>query len=64
MRLTGKHVAKYQAIYLATFGKPVSKEDALVQGLALLRLVRNITQPEPTNNYMEYKNETKPAKTL
>jgi hypothetical protein len=45
MRLTDEHIAKYQKIYLDTFGVSVSKDDALVQGLALLRLVKVLIQP-------------------
>jgi len=52
MRLTDKQLTKYQKIYKDTFGKPISKDKALEQGLALLRLVKTITQPKK-NNEME-----------
>lgn len=58
MRLTNEQAAKYQAIYLETFGEPISKEDALVQGLALLRLVKNISI-QLQNEENEYENATK-----
>lgn len=53
MRLTNEQITKYQSIFMETFGEPISGEDALVQGLALLRLVKNIAQPvrdEKENN--------------
>ena len=46
MRLTDRQIAKYQDIYLETFGEAVSKEVALVQGLALVRLVKCLSKPE------------------
>lgn len=49
MRLTDKQIANYQNIYLRTFGKPISKEDALIQGMALLRLVKVLTIPVNDN---------------
>lgn len=55
MRLTNEQIAKYQSIFFETFGEPISREDALVQGLALLRLVKNIAQP--TTNEKENNNE-------
>ncbi len=45
MRLTNEQVASYQKIYLETFGKPISKDEALVQALALVRLVKVMTGP-------------------
>jgi len=49
MRLTNKQIANYQNIYLRTFGKQVSKEDALIQGMALLRLVKALSSPTNDN---------------
>lgn len=46
MRLTDKQLTKYQKIYKDTFGRPISKDKALEQGLALIRLVKTITQPK------------------
>ena len=40
MRLTDEQIVKYQNIYFETFGKLISKEDALIQGMALLRLIK------------------------
>jgi hypothetical protein len=59
MRLTDEQIAKYQRIYLDTFGKTVSKEDALVQGMALLRLVKVLARPVTNQNYMENENDKK-----
>jgi|ADGO01.1.fsa_nt_gi hypothetical protein len=42
VRLTDKQIAQYQAIYQKVFGRPVSKGDALMQGMALVRLVKAI----------------------
>lgn len=56
MRLTDAQITKYQKVYKDTYGKTISKEKALVQGLALLQLVKVITQP-PKNNEMEKYNE-------
>lgn len=53
MRLTDEQVASYQRIYLETFGKPISKADALVQALALVRLVAVLSKS--TN--MEHKDD-------
>jgi hypothetical protein len=49
MRLTGEQIAKYQQIYLETFGESISKEDALIQGMALLRLVKVLAKPSFDN---------------
>lgn len=45
MRLTETQIAKYRSIYFATYGEPITRDEALKQGLALLRLVKNITGP-------------------
>lgn len=44
MRLTDEQISAYQQVYLETFGAPISKEDALVQALALVRLVKVLSQ--------------------
>ena len=44
IRLSDTEIAEYQELYLKTFGKPISKDEALVQGLALVRLVNTISQ--------------------
>ncbi len=59
IRISDTQLAKYQQIYLETFGVPVSKQDALVQGMALVRLVKVLaTSPK---NEKENNNELKPA---
>jgi hypothetical protein len=44
MRLTDQQVAEYQLIYKQVFGKAISKDDALSQGLALLGLMKELNQ--------------------
>lgn len=43
IRLTDAQIGKYQELYLQTFGESISKDEALVQGLALVRLVKTIS---------------------
>lgn len=57
MRLTDEQIAKYQQIYLDTFGEPVSREDALIQGMALLRLVKTLANPMANRDYKENEND-------
>jgi hypothetical protein len=54
MRLSEAQIIKYQDIYFAKFGIKIARDDALKQGLALLRLVKNIR----TNHEKEKKDET------
>lgn len=61
MRLTDQQIATYQAIYKETYGTTISKDIALEEGLALLRLVKIITQP--TNNNEKENNNEKPEST-
>jgi len=44
MRLSDRQIKKYQQIYSDTFGETISKNDAITQGLALLRLVKVLSQ--------------------
>lgn len=44
IRLTDAEIGEYQELYLQTFGTSISKDEALVQGLALVRLVKTISQ--------------------
>ncbi len=53
MRLSKQHIAKYQAIYYETFGQNIDNEEAMVQGMALLRLVKVLA----TTNNNENNNE-------
>jgi len=57
MRLTDDQVTKYQQLFLETYGKPISKEDAMTQGIALLRLVKVLAQSETNHNYTEDEND-------
>ena len=45
MRLTGEHIAKFQRLYEARFGKEISKEDAYTQGIKLLRTMQLVYKP-------------------
>lgn len=45
MRLTEKQVEDYQEIYFKTFGNKLPKEEALVQAMALVKLVKTIVRP-------------------
>ncbi|HUD03116.1 MAG TPA: hypothetical protein VMR46_03870 [Candidatus Paceibacterota bacterium] len=45
MRLTDEHIAKFQRLYKARFGKEISKEDAHAQGIKLLRTMQLIYKP-------------------
>lgn len=45
MRLTDEQITSYQRLYLNAFGKPIPKAKALVQALALVRLVKVLTEP-------------------
>ncbi len=40
MQLTEEQIASYQKLYKQTYGKSISKEEARVQALALLRIVQ------------------------
>ena len=60
IRLNQGQIASYQKIYLETFGKHISKDDALVQGLALVQLVKVISQVDDYEK--EYENDYRVAK--
>ena len=45
MRLTDEHIAKFQRLYEARFGKEISKEDAHAQGIKLLRTMQLVYKP-------------------
>ena len=57
MHLTEEQVTKYQAIYKSTFGKSITRKDALAQGLALARLVKAITRNQNINKENVDENE-------
>ncbi len=59
MRLTDDQVTNYQQLYLETYGKPISKVEAMIQGIALLRLVKVLAQSETNLNYMENEHDKK-----
>lgn len=43
--LSDDQIKKFQEIYRETFGKEISREDALSGGIRLLRLIELIYQP-------------------
>ena len=48
MRLTDEQIKRYQTLYKASFGQEISKDDALEQGLMLMRFVYQLTKPNNT----------------
>lgn len=44
MQLSDRQIKEFQAVYKRVFGKSVSKQQAMADGLALIRLV-SLTQP-------------------
>lgn len=58
MRLSDQQVAEYQQIYKEVFGKAISKDEALSQGLALLGLMKQLSGKNNENNN-EYLNAKK-----
>lgn len=58
MRLSDEQLAKYQEAHLKAFGKPISKENALVQGLALLQLVKASTRTKSPKDYKDNENDS------
>lgn len=51
--LSKEAVSGYQAIYKKVYGKEISYEQALEQGIKLIRLVELIYQPITENEYQE-----------
>lgn len=49
--LTNEQVKKFQAIYRKSFGKEISKEAALEQGIKLVRLMEIIYKPMTKEEY-------------
>ena len=49
--LTDEQVKKFQAIYRERFGKEISKEAALEQGIKLVRLMEIIHRPMTEKEY-------------
>lgn len=50
MQLTDKQVDNYIKLYRKTFGKGISKQEALQQGLALVYLVSKIVNNNENEN--------------
>ena len=49
--LTDEQIKKFQAIYRKRFGKEISKEAALEQGIKLVRLMQIIHRPMTKEEY-------------
>lgn len=49
--LTDAQVEKYRALYRKRFGKEISKEEALEQGIKLVRLMELIYRPMTVEEY-------------
>ena len=56
MKLTDKQITGYQQLYRQTFGESISKDVALIQGLALVRLIKVLSNPIKKENENEKKN--------
>lgn len=59
--LSDEQITKYQEIYKKYYGKEISREDALEQGIKLVRLIELIYKPmteEEYNHLQERRKET------
>jgi len=45
MQIADEHIARFQSLYMARFGKAISAEEALEQGTMLLRLIHLTYKP-------------------
>ena len=50
--LTEEQISEYQEMYFKRFGEPISREDAIEEGLSLIRLVAIVLNEDygKTNN--------------
>lgn len=51
--LSDERITKYQALYRNRFGKEISREVALEQGIKLIRLVQLIYRPITETEYQQ-----------
>jgi hypothetical protein len=58
MKLTDEQLSKFQELYFQNFGIKISKEEALVQGIKLITLVKTISTT--LNNYYQKLYDNKP----
>ena len=49
MQLTDAEIKEFQQIYYQTFGKRISRKEAIRSGMKLIRLLRILCEPEPIN---------------
>ena len=52
--LSDEQITKYQEIYKKYYGKEISREDALEQGIKLVRLIELIYKPMTEEEYNEF----------
>lgn len=53
MTLSDEQIKSFQDIYRRQFGKEISREEALEQGIKLVRLMRLIYQPMTENEQQQ-----------
>lgn len=53
MAIDNDQVAKFQELYKNRFGKDISREDALEQGIKLIRLIELIYKPMTKLEYQK-----------
>lgn len=56
MVLSGKHISSFQNLYKEEFKEEISDEEAYVQAVKLIELVRSIHKPITKEDYNKYKN--------
>ncbi|MDO8571901.1 MAG: hypothetical protein Q7R79_04445 [bacterium] len=49
--LSDERIAKYQAIYKKYYGKEISREEAIEQGVKLIRMMQLIYKPMTREEY-------------
>lgn len=52
--LSDKQIEQFQKLYKRRFGKEISREEAVEQGVSLIRLVELIYRPMTEEEYKKY----------
>jgi hypothetical protein len=55
MKLTSKHIADFQQLYLEEYGITISEDEALERSTKLIELIRIIHKPITNEDYKKYK---------
>ncbi len=55
MVLSGKQISTFQNLYKEEFGEEISEEEAYIQAVKLIELVRITYQPITKEDYKKYK---------